>query len=91
MNTMQNPEHDLIQTVTLQPRLIRFRDVPRYLGMNRNEFNERMRPYLTVIPIGKRGIAFDRLELDALVDHYKAAAGRPPLRRAVWHKNERQG
>jgi hypothetical protein len=78
-------------SVTIQPRLLRFRDAPRYVGMNRNEFNVAMRPYLTVIPIGKRGIAFDRLELDALVDHHKAATGRPPQRRAIWHKNERQG
>jgi hypothetical protein len=40
----------------ITPRLLRFRDAPRYLGMDRNRF--------------KQGIAFDRLELDAWVDQY---------------------
>lgn len=80
-----------VKPASLQPRLIRFREVSHYLGMNRNEFNARVRPYLTVIPIGKRGIAFDRLELDAWVDHYKTAAGRPPRRRTLWQKDERRG
>ena len=40
------------------PRLIRFRDAPRYLGMDRNRFNAEVRPHLTEIPIG---IAGDRL------------------------------
>ena len=61
----------------LIPRLIRFRDAPRYLGMDRNRFNAEVRPYLTEIPIGKQGIGFDRLELDAWVDDYNARNGRP--------------
>jgi len=36
----------------LQPRLIRFRDAPGYLGMDRNRFNAEVRPALTEIPIG---------------------------------------
>lgn len=60
------------------PRLIRLRDVPHYLGMDRNRFGSEVRPYLTEIPIGKQGIAFDRLELDAWVDEYKDRYGRPP-------------
>jgi len=47
------------------PRLLRFRDVSFYLGMDRNRFNAEVRPYLTEIRIGQQGIAFDRLELDA--------------------------
>jgi len=50
---------------TITPRLLRFRDAPRYLGMDRNRFNAEVRPHLTEIPIGRQGIAFDRLELDA--------------------------
>jgi hypothetical protein len=57
--------------------LIRFRDAPRYLGMDRNRFNAEVRPSLTAIPIGRQGIAFDRLELDAWVDDYAARNGRP--------------
>lgn len=52
----------------LLPRLIRFKDAPRYLGMDRNRFNREVRPYLTQIPIGAQGIAFDRLDLDAWVE-----------------------
>lgn len=61
----------------IQPRLIRLRDAPAYLGMNRNHFNKAVRPALTEIRIGKQGIAFDRLELDAWVEQYKSCNGRP--------------
>ncbi len=60
----------------LLPRLIRFRNAPTYLGMDRNRFNTEVRPNLTEIPIGIQGIAFDRLELDAWVEQYKARSGR---------------
>ncbi len=59
------------------PRLIRFRDAPRYLGMDRNRFNAEVRPHVTTVPIGRQGIGFDRLELDAWVDDYIARNGRP--------------
>ena len=59
------------------PRLIRLRDAPQYVGMDRNRFGAEVRPYLTEIPIGKQGIAFDRLDLDAWVDDYKRCNGRP--------------
>ena len=55
-----------------------------YLGMDRNRFNAEVRPYLTKIPIGRRGIAFDRLELDAWVDEYKSRNGRPAKRSSIW-------
>jgi hypothetical protein len=61
----------------LLARIIRFRDVPGYLGMDRNRFNAEVRPHLTEIPIGIQGIGFDRLELDAWVDDYKSRNGRP--------------
>jgi len=59
------------------PRFIRFRDAPGYLGVDRNRFNAEVRPYLTEIPIGKQGIAFDRLELDAWAEDHKRRNGRP--------------
>ena len=65
------------QSLPIIPRLIRFRDAPRYLGMDRNRFNAEVRPHLVEIRIGKQGIAFDRLELDAWVDQYKARNGCP--------------
>jgi predicted DNA-binding transcriptional regulator AlpA len=62
----------------VQPRLLRLRDAPRYLGMDKNRFNREVRPWVTVIPIGSKGVAFDRLDLDAWVDEYKCRNGRPP-------------
>ena len=88
-----------------QPRILRFRDAPRYLGMDRNRFNAEVRPYLTEIPIGKQGVGFDRLELDAWVDDYKSRNGRPAserrqvmgrkrvpgliMRAGIWHIDKR--
>lgn len=71
----------------LLPRLIRLRDAPRYLGMDINRFNTEVRPYLTEIPIGTQGIAFDRLELDAWADQYIQRNGRPARRRKIWDAN----
>jgi hypothetical protein len=61
--------------------------------MDRNRFNAEVRPKLTEIPIGKQGIGFDRLELDAWVDEYVARNGRPARPKGVlsWDANERQG
>ena len=47
----------------LLPRLIRFRDAPYYVGMDRNRFNPEVRPELTEIPLGRkasRSIALNR-------------------------------
>mgnify|MGYP001819066244 CR=1 FL=1 len=60
------------------PRLLRLREAPRYLGMDRNRFNSEVRPLLTEIPLGEKGVAFDRLELDVWVDHYVSRNGRRP-------------
>jgi hypothetical protein len=57
---------------SILPRLIRLRDAPAYLGMDRNRFNAEARPYVIEIPIGEQGIAFDRLDLDAWADQYKS-------------------
>ena len=73
------------------PRLIRFRDAPGYLGMDRNRFNAEVRPYLTEVPIGAQGIGFDRLELDAWVDDYITRNGRPARKGAnTWDAKERR-
>ena len=63
------------------PRLIRFRAAPAYLGMNKNLFNQLVRPCVSVIPLGKRAIAFDRLELDSCAERYCQRYGRPALRK----------
>jgi hypothetical protein len=59
------------------PRIIRIRDAPFYLGMDKNRFNAEVRPSLTEMKIGTQGIAFDRLELDAWVDDFKSRTGKP--------------
>lgn len=41
------------------PRFIRYRDAPSYLGMDKNRFDEEVRPGLIEVPIGKIGVAFD--------------------------------
>ena len=48
-------------SIQIQPRLIRMREAPFYLGMDKKRFNREVRKHLTEIPIGKQGIAFDRL------------------------------
>ncbi len=72
----------------MQPRLVRLRDAPIYLGMDKNRFNNEVRPTLIEVPIGDQGVAFDRLDLDAWVDHYIACNGRPAHRSSVWDINE---
>jgi hypothetical protein len=73
----------------LQPRVVRFRDAPAYLGMDRNRFNAEVRPFLTEVPIGTQGIGFDRLELDAWFEDYKSCNGRPAQKgEHSWDANE---
>jgi len=48
------------------------------MGMARQVFDAYVRPYLTEIPVGIQGKAFDRLELDAWADHHKDRYGRQP-------------
>jgi hypothetical protein len=54
--------------------------------MDPNRFNAEVRPFLTEIPIGIQGIAFDRLEMDAWVDDYRSRNGRPPRKEASWQR-----
>jgi hypothetical protein len=46
--------------------------------MNRNLFNADVRPFLTEVRIGRQGVAFDRLELDAWWEQYKSRNERRP-------------
>lgn len=75
------------------PRILRLRDAPFYIGMDRNRFNAEVRPFLTEFSIGKQGIAFDRLELDAWVEQYISRNGRPAQRTGdkLWDAKEHQG
>ena len=68
-------------TSIMLPRVLRLKDAPKYLGMNKNRFNHDVRPSLTELRIGTQGIGFDRLDLDRWVEHYKARSVRPTLSR----------
>ncbi|MCU0971804.1 MAG: hypothetical protein MUF57_08485 [Gammaproteobacteria bacterium] len=77
----------------LLPRLVRLRDAPFYLGMDRNRFNAEVRPRLTELRIGTQGVAFDRLELHAWADDYVQRNGRPgqPIGGRLWDASDCQG
>ena len=49
------------------PRLIRQRDAPAYLGMDRNRFDDEVRPFVTEIPYPRYAV-FDRIELDDIAE-----------------------
>jgi hypothetical protein len=79
-------EHSFVRAFV--PRLIRLRDAPRYLGMDKNRFNREVRPRLKFVPIGTQGVAFDRLELDAWAEDYFTRNGRhlaQTERSESWH------
>ena len=78
----------------MQPRLLRLRDAPSYLGMDRNRFNQEVRPHIRSVQIGSQGIAFDRLDLDRWVDDYMRRNGRPasPSKgESLWDVSKAQG
>jgi|SRR3990167_1074265 len=72
----------------MNPRIIRLKDAPKYLGMNKNVFYAEVRPKLHPKRIGKRGVGFDRLELDAWADALFARSERSG-KEEVWNANSR--
>ena len=87
--------------LTFQPRIIRAKQAPDYLGMCRAIFNSTVRPYVHEFRIGQQGVGFDRLELDQWADAYisahsldKGAKARSPSPQIVihqpWHKRRGQ-
>lgn len=70
--------------VVIIPGIIRLRDAPYYLGMNKTFFRDSVQPYLTRIPIDKRGIGFSRVELDCWIAYTKATVGQPPKKIPPW-------
>ena len=81
-----------IKENSIQPRVLRHKRAPAYLGMGERVFNQEIRPYVTEIHIGKRGIGYDRLDLDNAFDHYKNQNGRPGQKEGgiVWDEKERR-
>jgi hypothetical protein len=59
----------------LIPGVVRIRDAPFYLGMNKNIFRKEVSPFLTKFPIGGVGIGIDRMELDLWIAYVKATKG----------------
>jgi hypothetical protein len=59
----------------LIPRVIRAKDAPSYLGMDRNRFNQEVKPYLISVPIGTQGVGYDRLDLDNWWEDFKRTNG----------------
>lgn len=73
------------------PRFIRLKDAPYYLGMDKNRFNNEVRAGLREIRIGRRGVAFDRVDLDAVADNIKESNGRPARKGGhQWDARHRQ-
>lgn len=67
--------------VILQPRIVRAGQAPAYCGMGRELFSDQIRPFVSVIEMGKQGLGFDRLELDAALDEYISRRGRAPAQK----------
>ncbi len=79
--------------VLIIPRLLRLRDAPAYLGMDRHYFDATVRPTVQLIRIGKQGLAVDRLDLDAWVVHTKQCSDPPAAnhrRNPTWQRKESQ-
>jgi hypothetical protein len=72
------------KTQFIIPGIVRLRDAPFYLGMNKTFFRNTVQPYLTRIPIDQRGIGFNRIELDRWIAYTQATLGQPPLKQPPW-------
>ena len=55
----------------VKPRLIQLPDVLVYLGVKKPFFDKQLRKRLTEIPLGYRTIAFEKDEVDKLIDSIK--------------------
>ncbi len=53
------------------PRIMRPPEAIYYCGLGRTVFEKQIRPLLQSIPVGDRGVGFDRLDLDDAVSQYK--------------------
>nr|WP_244507251.1 hypothetical protein [Pseudomonas panipatensis] len=93
MSALLAPPADRQRQPHFVPRFIRAKDAASYLGMCRDEFNKTVRPHIREFPIGKQGVAFDRLELDAWADSYveKASIEKPGAGDNNHSRSERQG
>jgi len=86
-------EGQSMKQANILPRVLRLRDAPLYLGMDIHRFNQEVRPFVEEVSIGKQGIGFDRLDLDAWFEDYKTRRRRSISLRGkkLWDENTRQG
>lgn len=74
------------------PRILRPNDAAYYCGMGRTLFERIIRPVVPTIRLGDIGIGYDRIDLDAAIDDYKARNTGPcppsPEQQHTWQKNE---
>lgn len=56
--------------IAFNARILRSKYACRYCGMSERTFNEKIRPYLRVIEIGRQGIGFERSEVDKVISEY---------------------
>ena len=56
---------------SVKPRLIQLPDVLVYLGIKKPFFDQRLRRHLTEVKLGYRTIAFEKDEVDKLIDSIK--------------------
>jgi hypothetical protein len=59
------------------PRLLRIDQACHYLGVNKNFLRSQVRPHVTEIRVGTKGILLDRLELDGWIEQYVKCNGQP--------------
>lgn len=64
-----------------EARVLRPRQTHRLLGMGRTMFNTLVRPNVSQLPLGERGIGFDKEELDRWLEEYSRYRGQPPPHR----------
>ena len=70
-------DHFIYKGMAFIPGIVRLRDAPYYLGMNKTFFRDSVQPYLTRIPIDKKGIGFSRLELDCWIAYARPLSVNP--------------
>lgn len=81
----QSHDHFFIYNgAPLIPGIVRMRDAPYYLGMNKTFFRDTVQPYLTRIRIDKKGVGFCREELDRWIAYARATMGQPPQNQPPW-------
>lgn len=71
----EQPPTNIDSTIPILPRVIRAKYAPMYLGMSRSVFNSEVKPCVISVPIGRQGVGYDRLDLDAWWEHHKQRNG----------------